>query len=163
MKRPRGFTLIEIAIAIAVLAVLSALALPGFGASLERQRLHAAAQQLAADLTEARFEAARRGLPLHLRATIGAQWCWAVTTTPDCTCGTPQPSCQLRNVRAADLPGVRLATAHDVALDPNGSATAADGTTLESRRGDRLRVSVGPSGRARICAAAGHWPQLPAC
>jgi type IV fimbrial biogenesis protein FimT len=64
-RRYAGLTLIELCAVLAVLALLSALALPSLGHRLDRQRLHAAAETLAADLADARFEAARRGQPLH--------------------------------------------------------------------------------------------------
>ena len=158
----RGFTLIELAITLAVMAVLGAIALPSVGASLERQRLHATAQALAADIAEARFEAARRGQSLHVQPTPGAAWCWSVAAEPGCPCGAAQ-ACQLRNVRAADHPGVRLLSAAPLSLDPAGGVQPATAATLESRRGDRLRVDIGPMGRTRICAAAGAWPKVPTC
>jgi type IV fimbrial biogenesis protein FimT len=162
----RGFTLIEIAITLAVLAILGALALPGLGAGLERTRLHAAAQSLAADLAEARFEAARRGTPLHLVVNAGERdACWAVATQADCTCGAPQP-CQLRRVTQADLAGVRLLEARAVQLDPQGQVQQpVQAATLASRSGDeRLRVDVSALGRARVCAVSGHRAhKVPAC
>lgn len=158
----RGLTLIELAITLAVLAVLGAIALPGLGAGLERQRLQATAQALAADIADARFEAARRGQALHVQASGGAAWCWAVSEDPACPCGAAQ-ACQLRNVRAADHPGVRLVSAQTLRLEPAGGAQAGTAATLESPRGDRLRVDIGPLGRTRICAAAGAWPRMQPC
>lgn len=161
-----GLTLIELAIALAVLAILGAMALPSIGAQLDRQRLQASARALADDIAEARFQAARRGQVLHLQATPGgsggAGWCWSVSASPDCPCGQPQ-ACQLRNVRASDHPGVRLVSAQSLHLDPLGAAQAGTAALLESRRGERLRVDVSTLGRSRVCAAAGAWPQLPAC
>jgi type IV fimbrial biogenesis protein FimT len=158
----RGLTLIEIAIALAVLAILGAIALPSLGARLEHQRLNTAAQALATDLAEARFEAARRGQPLHLRTTPGEPWCWAVSVHPDCPCGGAN-ACQLRNVMSQDHAGVRLAQASNVQFDPAGTGNAQTVAVLETRRGDRLRVELAPTGRARVCALAGAWPQLPPC
>lgn len=162
----RGLTLIELAITLAVLAILGAIALPSVGSSLDRQRLQASARALADDIAEARFEAARRGQALHLRATPGgsggAGWCWSVSASADCPCGQPQ-ACQLRNVRAADHPGVQLVSAQSLRLDPVGAAQAGTAALLESRRGERLRVDVSALGRSRVCAVAGAWPQLPRC
>ena len=154
--------MIELAIVLAVLAVLGAIALPGVGASLDRQRLHATAQALADDIAEARFEAARRGHALHVQPSGGGQWCWSVSAAPGCPCGAAH-ACQLRNVRASDHPGVRLLSAQPLTLQAAGGAQPGTAATLESRRGDRLRVDIGPMGRTRICAAAGAWPKLQAC
>ena len=148
-----------------MLAVLGAIALPGFGASLDRQRLQATAQALAADIAEARFEAARRGQTLHLNTDAGAAWCWSVSASAGCPCGQAQ-ACQLRNVRAADHPGVQLVSAQSLRLEAEGAAQAGAAATLQSRRGERLRVDVSALGRTRVCAlagAAGAWPRLPSC
>ena len=151
---PRGFTLLEVAMVLALLAVLSTLAVPSLAARLQRGRLQFAA--------EARFQAAQRGLTLHLQAQAGADWCWAVTTTPACPCGQAQP-CQLQRVTAADHPGVRLVQAMAVRLDPDGSAVARQPALFESAAGQRVAVALTPLGRARLCAPTGAWPTMPAC
>lgn len=159
--RRRGLTLLELMIAIAVLAVLSTLALPSMGRQLERHRLQAAAEALAADLAEARFEAARRGQALHLDVHPATPWCWAVTTAPGCHCGTPQV-CQLRAVRAEDHRGVRLLAAAPVRFDSDGRADGSLGAVLEAGS-ERLQVEVGALGRARICDPQGRLPRVPRC
>jgi type IV fimbrial biogenesis protein FimT len=90
-RRLRGLTLLELVIALAVLGIMATLTLPALGSALQRHRLLAAAQTLAADLAEARFEAARSGQSLHLLARTGRDWCWAVGTQADCDCSTPLP------------------------------------------------------------------------
>lgn len=165
MKSYRGLTLIELAITLAVVAVLATLAVPSLGARLDRQRLQGAAESLAADLAEARFEAARRGTALFVEsadAAEGAAWCWAVATQAGCNCGAPQ-SCQVHSTRGADYPGVRLKAGLNARLDPSGTAQAAQAATLEGSRGDRLRVELSTLGRPRICAEKGSWPRLPTC
>jgi Tfp pilus assembly protein FimT len=151
----------------AVLAVLGALAVPTLSARLERQRTQAAAEKLAGDLAEARFEAAQRGLPLTVWTQPGANWCWAVARSAGCDCHTAQ-NCLIRAVQSADHPGVRMTQGQMVRLDPGGTASGdvANGsavTLFETRRGERLRVVVSALGRPRLCAESGTWPHLPAC
>lgn len=163
MKHPaaRGLTLLELIIALAVLAVLSSLALPSMGRQIERHRLLAAAETLAADLAEARFEAARRGTSLHLEPRAGSDWCWTVTGVPGCHCAAPA-ACQLKTVRAADHRGVQLLAAQAVRFDADGRADMPIGATLEAG-GERLRVELGALGRSRICDPEGRQPRLPRC
>jgi type IV fimbrial biogenesis protein FimT len=158
-----GLTLLELMICVAVLAVLGILALPSLGAQLERQRLRHAAQTLVGDITEARFLAAQRGVPVHVQVQVpeGPLWCWGVSMSSGCDCSAPQ-ACTLHAVPAASHTGIRLVAGMALQLESTGTANAAS-TTFESPRGERLRVDVSAQGRARICALDGTWPQLPAC
>ena len=161
--RGRGLTLIEIVVALAVLAVLGTLALPGLGARADRERVVGAAESLAADLHEARFEAARQGRALHVAAQVAPAWCWSVATAPDCPCGSGQ-ACELRSAREPDHPGVRLAAAGAVTLGADGRAEApGTGFELVSARGLRLRVQVSAMGRAHVCSLQGDLPRHPRC
>ncbi len=140
---------------LAVLAVLVAMALPPSAALLQRQRLTAAAEALAGDLAEARFEAARRGLVLHIASSGGPAWCWSVAVSAGCDCSELPSSCAWKAVRAADYPGVRLQEPLQARIDPSGSGAPAS-ATLASPRGDLLQVDLTPMGRARICVPGGQ-------
>ena len=157
----RGVTLLEFMVVLAVLATLAALAWPSLGRQLQRQRLKGVAQSLATDLSEARFEAARRGVPLYVQASAGDPWCWALTTAPQCRCDIPQ-ACQLKVVQAADHRGVRLTAAQSVRFDSDGRADAAMQAVLEAGA-DRLRVEIGALGRARVCSLGDPLSGVPAC
>ena len=161
----RGFTLLEVAIGLAVLAILAALALPNLGHRLERQRVQTAAQTLAGDVAEARFEAARRGQALYLQTRSGADWCWAVTTTPECDCGAAEPqTCALHVQRASSHRNVRLSEGLALRLQASGAAEGGRrAAVLETARGEQLRVDVSALGRARVCALRGSWGQMAAC
>lgn len=162
----RGLTLLELMIGLAVLAVLSALAWPSYQGRLARERLNNVAQAMAGDLVEARFEAARRGQPLHVELTAGAQWCWAVATHSGCPCGAPQ-ACQLQTGRAVDHPGVQLLGAGSTRLNADGSAelavSNAFSATFQNSAQEQLRVSLSPLGRARICMPQGVSKRHPTC
>jgi type IV fimbrial biogenesis protein FimT len=157
-----GFTLVELMLALAVLAILATLALPTFGGALERHRLRAAAEGLAADIAEARFEAARRGSALHLSFRTGESWCYAVATAAGCDCRRAQ-ACQLKTVRADDLPGVQLAQAQDLRLEPDGTPGGPADALWHARGGERLSVSATPLGRPRICSPDAGLAPYPRC
>lgn len=164
-RRTRGLTLLEVAIAIAVLAVLAALALPDISRRLERGRVQNAAESLAADIANTRFEAVRgnHDLFVETRPDVGAGWCWAVARQRGCDCGVPD-SCQLHTVNARDFRGVRLIGGLALRMESGGAAVAtAQAAVLETSRGEQLRVEVSPLGRARVCATLGSWPNVPAC
>ncbi len=165
-----GVTLIELMMGLAVLGILCTLALPAMGVRLAHHRLALAAETLAADLTEARFEAARRGLTLNLSAVTtaeGQQWCWAVAPVAsggltDCACAQTR-SCGHRSVAAQDHPGVKMRQGRQVLLAPDGSARHATAAVFESTSGDRLQVDLLALGRSRICSPTGTLGRYPAC
>ena len=162
-RRPRGLTLIEVMIGLAITVVLMSLALPSMLGTLQRQRLKSAAEGLAMDISEARFEAARRGIPIELGFATGTDWCWSTATRTGCDCHVRQ-SCQLKSVRAAEMPSVELVDAQGALFMPDNAARTTGGTALlQTPGGDRLRVELSGMGRARICAPERSIAPYPNC
>lgn len=159
--QPRGFTLLEAMIVIALVALVASLALPSFSGAAERARLKSAAETLASDLAEARFEAARRGSGLHVEITPGPAWCWSVATQPGCGCGAA--ACRLKAASGSDHAGIVLADARSAHFQPLGTAEAGAGALFESTRGEQLKVELSALGRARICAPGGRVAGYAAC
>jgi len=158
----RGVTLLELIVGLAILAVLGTLALPSMHGRMARERLNGAAEALAADLADARFEAARRGAPLHIDLALGDDWCWSVAAAPGCACGVAQ-SCQLKAVRALDHPGVRLVSGRSAMLDAQGFADGPLGATFDSAMNESLRVDMRALGRARVCSLHGASKRYAPC
>jgi prepilin-type N-terminal cleavage/methylation domain-containing protein len=158
----RGLTLLELMIVLVIVAVLATLAVPSMGRRLAAQRAISAAETLAADIAEARYEAARRGLPLHVLPQPGPAWCWVVSTTPSCSCAAPNGSCALKVVHERDHPGVTLASAKAVSLDAHGQAQAAHAADFTASHA-QVRVMLSTFGRARLCDAGGTLPKLSPC
>jgi type IV fimbrial biogenesis protein FimT len=174
----RGLTLLELAVVLAVLAVLGALAVPSMSARLRSERLHSAAEMFAADIADARHEAARRGQSLHVEARRlsdggdggngtagrGAAWCWAVAKTAACPCGdtAAAAACRLKVVPAPEHPGVSLLQSQPVRLQPDGQADAVLAAVFGAGQ-RQLEVHVTRFGRARVCDPAGASHRVPKC
>ena len=158
----RGLTLLELAIAIAILVILATVALPQLAVQLDQRRLHAAAEALASDLGEARFEAARQGRSVHLVVQSGTAWCWALATDPACPCGLRQAS-ELRSATPTEHQGIQTLQGQPVQLNATGTAQGSGEITLQSNRGSRLRVQVQALGRPRVCTERGPAQRYPAC
>lgn len=158
-----GFTLVEMGVALAVLAVLASMALPSIGSQLSRWKLQAAAERLASDISQARQDAVRDGRTLHLNVQPGAQWCWTVSDAAGCACHEAR-HCQRQLARASDHPGVFVETAAALSFTPAADAMGASSSLrLASRHGDRLEVRMTPLGRARVCAPDGPRMGYGAC
>lgn len=160
----RGLTLIELMIALAMIAVLMSLAVPSFNTYLQRNRLKAVALGLDADLREARHEAVRRGRPVRVSFHAGPEWCYALTLEPGCDCRSASP-CRLKAVRATDLRGVQLLQAQSLGFDPASGLADIDGggAVWGVPGGERVRVSVNALGRPSVCVLEGQLAPLSGC
>jgi type IV fimbrial biogenesis protein FimT len=86
-RSARGFTLIEAAIVVSILAIVSAVALPSFAAFVADQRARSAASDLVTSILAARSEAIKRNADVAIQPLVvggvvdwGAGW---VVTGPD--------------------------------------------------------------------------------
>ena len=162
-----GLTLIELMVAIGLVALLATLAVPSFAKLLERHRLKAVAENLALDMAELRFQAARRGVALHLNVNAGTDWCYALALAAGCDCRQPQ-HCQMKAVHGRDHPGVVLEQGGDLLFEAQGVGAqpllpAQAGALLKSADGSRLRVGVSALGRPTVCAPGTPVPGYTAC
>lgn len=71
--RSRGFTLIELMVALAVLGILLFVAIPGFGGMIDQQRMSTGLNNLGLGLTLTRQEAVRMNRTLTL-APVSGDW-----------------------------------------------------------------------------------------
>lgn len=157
--RTRGFTLVELMVVVAIVAVLATVAVPGFRDLLLNQRLAAAAHGFNSALSLARMEAIQRSQSVRVLALSGSDWGsgWSVLA------GTEPP---LEAVRSFEkLPqGVSVDKAlgdgfvQGLRYDSNGfSRRATSGAfgagclTLKAETGRRASIVVSGSGRARVC------------
>ena len=148
-------TLIEVLIALVVLAVLTSLAVPAWGEFQERQRLKAAAETLAASLNLARSEALaqQQFAYVQLSGQGSERWCYAVSMVQGCDC---QSTCErVQKMEGTLWHGISLSSSSRKLFRfnwKNGSATGANGTAtlVGVQSGQRLCVVLSNLGRVRI-------------
>ena len=174
-RRPqRGLTLLEIAIVVAITAIVAAAAAPSFTALIDARRLDSAATRLAADIQLARSEAIVRNRPLRLSLFTGAgASCWIVHSgsAADCRCSGDAGAVCDASARA--IKGVVLASNErvsvagnvaSIAFDPlHGTSTPTGTLRLVGARGNAVHHVINVVGRVRSCSPDAAVPGYPAC
>lgn len=146
-RKSQGFSLLELMVAVAVLAVISALAAPSFKQLLAAQRVRVTAYNIISDLVFARSEAVKRGENVTVTPTSSAWvngWSVNVASTAEVIGGqgsvgggvefTASPSSVTfdRNGRTSVVTVVRFALTDGgthprcVSLDPSGRPKSAN-------------------------------------
>ena len=83
----RGFTLIEVMVTVAILAVLAALAVPSFQPLIEKWRVQQTVDNMKSTLYYARSEAIKRGGRLGVQKTNNVAGCTLAGTSQEWGCG----------------------------------------------------------------------------
>ena len=181
-----AFTLIELMIVVALIAVILALAAPSFRDMILLQRLRGINAQLVTDLALARSEAISRGVFVGVRSrSVSGMSCYTINTRTtlaaplcDCTaapgfrCTDPQTT-EIRTVQVPSdmvvLLGVPTGQADNFTFDPRtgGMKLAPSDIGLYDTSGFRvetyidnarkLRTAVSLSGRVTVCTPSGSW------
>lgn len=163
----QGFTIVEFLVAISIAAMLAVIAAPSFTVQLERRRIVAAAETIAADLTWARGESIKRACPVSVRFANGAAWSYAISVS---TASTPACAANetLKAASNADYRNIALAhnfSGNDTGFDPARGTALENGTVCLASTPNRLTLNtiVSTLGRVRICSPGGGMPGYPAC
>jgi len=141
-NRNHGFTLIELMVSIAVLAIIAALAAPSFRAIIENNRLTSQANELVTALAFARSEAVRRRTPVTVcpgSCALGQAWTdgWSVFAEPagaDTNSANVHAGAELLRVSPALVNPLRFDNAADLPVLlrflPDGRVSARGGAQV---------------------------------
>jgi type IV fimbrial biogenesis protein FimT len=168
--RVPGWTLVELAAVLALVAILAALALPSFSSMLMRRHLEGIAAQVSADLQYLRSEAVARNATVHMafQATAAGS-CYVIHTgaSGDCRCtGTQPPQCAASTAAAAtairhagfgaDSPVQVQANVAALRIDPRLGTVSPTGTVrVVAADGGAVHHIVSILGRVRTCSPGG--------
>jgi type IV fimbrial biogenesis protein FimT len=179
--RPKGFSLVEVMIAVSILGILVMLALPNYNIWIANARVRTATTSILNGLQIARTEAVRRNLPVFFQLTSASDlsdWtvgCVTVLTAPPIGCPAVIQSyasvegTQNATVSITDTAGIVDTTTivtfnsfgRPVSPDPTGPLPIAQvdvtSAVLTAPDARPLRVTVSSGGQVRMCD-----PALPA-
>lgn len=143
----RGFTLLELLIAITLAGVLSAVAVPAVQRQVERWRLGAAARQVVMDLKVARGRAILDGATQRLRFAVPGASYQRERQRPGGAYAASGPATPLPDgVRVVDC----TAAGDGIGFRPRGHAISFGTVTLRNASGDERQVVVDIAGRLRV-------------
>ncbi|MEX0731352.1 MAG: GspH/FimT family pseudopilin [Aquisalimonadaceae bacterium] len=146
MPASRGFTLIELVVALVVAGILAVVAIPSFDSFVANQRVKTAGQELMLSLTYARSEAVKRNADVHVQP-LGADWStgWEVITDDDDV---------LRVTQAEAIAGVEIdgGAVSVVTFQRSGrvNASATFSACDSGNKASERVVTVNASGRAQV-------------
>lgn len=170
MNKSRGFTLVELIIAIAIVGILSSLAVPAFREMIASMNVRSTAESFSLGLQLARSEAVKRNSRTSFGFSPAGRWevCASVSTTTGYTCPTGD-SVQIKDANEASQNVVIASTPTDSTLstftglgrqytdatsalnNPDGTAqvTTVDFSSAVTSR--TYRVIISSAGSVRLC------------
>jgi prepilin-type N-terminal cleavage/methylation domain-containing protein len=137
-----GFTMIELALTLTVIAIMTAMMIPRFGRTMNSHRVARTASLVAGDLEQAFTLAGRYRKPMRITVTPGT----ATYTVTDVTGGAVRLSRRLRDTDLGNMTVAQeLPLAGTVDVFPSGFSTAPF----------RIRITAGNSTRGISLSTAG--------
>ncbi len=183
LRRPSGFSLIELMVTLAVLAIIAVIAAPSLQSFLDKNRVVGAAEAVYSQIQSARSEAVKQSADMVVAFTTGASWCSGIRRGAVCDCAVTAPAdadaCAiiadgvtpvLKVVSSAAFQGVAMNAGAPASVTFNGvrgtvPLAEVGNIVLQSGLGRQLQIEVNALGRVRLCspAGAGAVGGYPAC
>lgn len=167
-RKNSGFTLIELMITVAIVAILAYLAAPSFQETLQKQRVEGAAEGLLAALHNAKAEAIKTNSAMRIvftptgTGTTHSTWCYGMTNagaatcvctvdadaTNDCATGSV-----VQNTEYTDVT-VSFNTSNSRVFNPLRGTSSSGTVTFSAGNNRSLGIVTFTNGRVRICKPA---------
>lgn len=179
----RGLTMVELLVAVSVLGVLLAVAVPSLLDMIHRKRVEGVAQELASDLAQMKATAASRShLDLYTYFRIGVEDslnCYSMyVKTPfddvKCNCLQPpgeacvskvRPDAEIKTVKISESSGIHLVSSPRdyVYMKDFHSVSWPMQIRIEGKRAGVLRIDVDKGALIRVCTPDASMSGYPEC
>lgn len=163
-----GFTLIEILLATALLAVIVAIGTPSFSHLINNYKLRQAAESIADHLRYARSVAIKRNQPTYVSFSTDTQsnWCYSISTLSSCDCQNTNinNSCptfqqgerytqyvESNQFKGVSLRRVRFGNSSTTRFDPVRGTAKFGSLELTAVNKSAVEIRLSILGRVRVC------------
>lgn len=159
MQRTRGFTLIELMMAIALLGIIATLAAPSMANFVIRQRVSSQANELMLSLAFARSEAIKRNAQIRLLPVTNSAdgwkdgWCIGPSAMNDCNSAARLKVFEAKSdvsVFSDDFVGTPLTFNRDGTIAPQQGDFFVSSPNLNAITQDARCINISPQGRPRL-------------
>jgi type IV fimbrial biogenesis protein FimT len=154
----KGFTLIELIIALVIIGILVTLSVPTFNSFIQSYRISANSDQLYYYLQYARSEAIKRNANVYVSFNTGDTWCYGINTGSACDCTTAS-NCNLGAVSYAAAGQQTLSTSgmsgNSIYFEGSHSAASASSSVTFTQYGQSaplITISIGRLGNLSTCS-----------
>jgi type IV fimbrial biogenesis protein FimT len=154
VRKSAGFSIVELMIAVVIMAILMALALPSFRTWMQNIQIRNAGGAITNGMQKARGEAVARNT--NVSFVLGTDSSWTVSVVNPASIIESRPSAETSgNVTVSVLPaGATTVTFNNFGVlvangDGSASITLIDLTAAGASRD--MRVTIGVGGNARMC------------
>lgn len=149
-SRERGFTLIELMVVVALVAIVLSLAAPSFTGTLARKRLEGVATELSTDIQYARSEAAQRNAAVGIVFGTNCYTVYLVGTAA-------ATGCAALGTGGSSLKDVTVTGGTTVAFTPTTSGAFIAFDPVRGMATDAAAGTTDLSGVVALANSAGNW------
>ena len=147
VRRTHGFTLVELMIVVALMGILSAIAVPNIMGQMPRYRLNGAARQVMSDLLSARMEAVSQNNEFRILFLDSKRY--TILNDADNDGSSDAGETTETKDLSTDYSDVSIAANNDPVFQPRGTASNLATITLTNSAGTR-NISISSTGRVKI-------------
>lgn len=166
-SRSAGFTMIELMIAVALVALLLTIAIPSYQSLRQEQMVKAATQAVYTDVMLLKSEAIKRNSSLSLIVfnSGASNWCYRIAIDGAGSCASCSDTCSSvegrKGADASEFPGVILAGSYaesssqvrPISFSPRRGTLPSGNITVTSSNAS-MKVITSNLGRVRTCAVS---------
>jgi len=176
-KLNSGFTLTELMVTVAIVGIVSSIAMPSFVDMIKNARLKTAAESIYTDLQYTKMQSVKQNTVVSLvfSKTSNSNWCYGITDKADCDCTkaladaascsiTENGAAILKVTSSSELSDMQLTSAEDgFSFNPVRSTVSSGGVTLYNDT-NYVRVKTSGLGKVSYCIPSGNsWGGYYSC